>query len=613
MLGILVAGPLALGGVGVVPFLIIQGLTLGVMGLWAVRIWLHPSPRILFPPVCWPVLAFAAYAIGRYYTADIEYVARQELSRILVYTFLFFAVLNNLHRRESVQVITFTLLGLGMLIAGLAIYQFISGSDRVWHLFKLYKGRGTGTYMNPNHLGGFLELLLPLALSTALLARFKPLTRILVGYTGLVILAGLGVTLSRGAWAAAFFGLLLLCGALMFYRQYRLPVIILLVAVCGASAIFVQTSPLTKLRLKQIFTSKGGVDDNMRLSLWKPAFQIWQQNPWWGAGPAHFDYRFRAFRPINVQKRPDRAHNDYVNTLADWGIVGFGLLASIWGTLCFTLYRTWPYVRGASTELGDQKGSTKFSFVLGAGIGLASLMLHSWVDFNWHIPANAIIAVTFMAVLTSFTRFATEGYWFRAGVGLRCLVTLVLVSGLVWLGGRGVRMARSQVWLEKASQAPLYSTEHVGLLKKAYEIDPRNFETTYAIGEALRTQSSEGGRNYRELAKQAIEFFQIGINFNPWDGYQQLRAGFCLDWLDRRSEADAYFARAEALDPNGAFMMAQIGIRYVQLGEYAAARPWLERSTRLEWEGNPLPHNYLKICEARLAEAATNSVSRVRP
>ncbi len=613
MLGVLVVGPLALGGVGVVPFLVIQGLTLGVMGLWAVRIWLHPSPRILFPPVCWPVLAFAAYAIGRYYTADIEYVARQELSRILVYTFLFFAVLNNLHRRESVQVITFTLLGLGMLIAGFAIYQFISGSDRVWHLFKLYKGRGTGTYMNPNHLGGFLELLLPLALSTALLARFKPLTRILVGYAGLVILAGLGVTLSRGAWAAAFFGLLLLCGALMFYRQYRLPVILLLVAVCGASAIFVQTSPLTKLRLKQIFTSKGGVDDNMRLSLWKPAFQIWQQNPWWGAGPAHFDYRFRAFRPINVQKRPDRAHNDYVNTLADWGIVGFGLLASIWGTLCFTLYRTWPYVRGASTELGDQKGSTKFSFVLGAGIGLASMLLHSWVDFNWHIPANAIIAVTFMAVLTSFTRFATEGYWFRAGVGLRCLVTLVLVSGLVWLGGQGVRMARSQVWLEKASLAPLYSIEQVGLLKKAYEIDPRNFETTYAIGEALRTQSSEGGRNYRELAKQALEFFQIGINFNPWDGYQQLRAGFCLDWLDRRSEADAYFGRAEALDPNGAFMMAQIGIRYVQLGEYAAARPWLERSTRLEWEGNPLPHNYLKICETRLAEAATNSVSPVRP
>ena len=310
MLGVLVVGPLALGGVGVVPFLVIQGLTLGVMGLRAVRIWLHPSPRILFPPVCWPVLAFAAYAICRYYTADIEYVARQELSRILVYTFLFFAVLNNLHRRESVQVITFTLLGLGMLIAGFAIYQFISGSDRVWHLFKLYKGRGTGTYMNPNHLGGFLELLLPLALATALLARFKPLTRILVGYAGLVILAGLGVTLSRGAWAAAFFGLLLLCGALMFYRQYRLPVILLLVAVCGASAIFVQTSPLTKLRLKQIFTSKGGVDDNMRLSLWKPAFQIWQQNPWWGAGPAHFDYRFRAFRPINVQTRPDRAHND---------------------------------------------------------------------------------------------------------------------------------------------------------------------------------------------------------------------------------------------------------------------------------------------------------------
>jgi len=608
VLAILVAGPLAFGGVGTVPFLIIQGLTLGVMALWGLRLWIHPSPRLLFPPICWAVLAFAAYAIGRYCTADIEYVARQELAKVLVYTFLFFAVLNNLHRRESVQIVTFTLLGLGMVIAGYAVYQFLSGSDRVWHLFKPYKNRGTGTYVNPNHLGGFLEMLLPLALTTALLARFKPLTRILAGYAGLVIFSGLGVTVSRGAWVATAFGLLLLCFALMFYRQYRLPVILVVTIAFSGAALFVYESPATQLRLRQITSSHtGNVDDDMRFSLWQPAVQVWRENPWWGAGPAHYDYRFRTYRPILVQRRPDRVHNDYLNTLADWGLVGFGLVTTAWGLLAFTLYRSWPYVRGSSTQLGDKKSSTKFSFVLGASIGLTSLLLHSFIDFNWHIPANAVLAVTLMALLSAFTRFATESYWVRVGWVLRILGSVVLVAGAVWLGAEGWRKYRENGWLRQAERASLYSPEQVALLKNAYAVEPRNFETTYAIGEGLRMQSAEGGRNYRELAQEALGFFHLGIRLNPWDGYQYLRYGACLDWLDRRAEADPYFLRAEELDPNGNYTMAQIGIRYVQLGEYAAARPWLERALRLDH--NALAINYLKICEARLLEAATNGVA----
>ena len=101
VLAILVLGPLATGAVRPLEFLIIQGLTLGVLVLWGARLWLSPRPQLLWPPICWAVAAFTILAIGRYLTADIEYVARQELIHILVYAFLFFAVLNNLYRQES--------------------------------------------------------------------------------------------------------------------------------------------------------------------------------------------------------------------------------------------------------------------------------------------------------------------------------------------------------------------------------------------------------------------------------------------------------------------------------------------------------------------------------
>jgi len=161
MLAVLVFGPLAMGAVRTPEFVSIQGLVLGAAALWLVRLWLNPRPQLFWPPIGWAVLAFAAYAVVRYLSADIEYLARQELRRVLTYTLIFFVVINNLHRQGSVRIIAFTLIFLGMAVSFYAFYQFLTGSDRVWIFVNPYKHRASGTYINPNHLAGFLEMLLP--------------------------------------------------------------------------------------------------------------------------------------------------------------------------------------------------------------------------------------------------------------------------------------------------------------------------------------------------------------------------------------------------------------------------------------------------------------------
>ena len=86
-----------------------------------------------------------------------------------------------------------------------------------------------------------------------------------------------------------------------------------------------------------------------------------------------------------------------------------------------------------------------------------------------------------------------------------------------------------------------------------------------------------------------------------------------MDWLGQFEESEKYFARAEELDPKGYYMMEYIGLHWVELGNYAAARPWFERSIRLDWH-NPMGHNYLQICNLRLREAATNDLRlRLQP
>ena len=85
-------------------------------------------------------------------------------------------------------------------------------------------------------------------------------------------------------------------------------------------------------------------------------------------------------------------------------------------------------------------------------------------------------------------------------------------------------------------------------------------------------------------------------------------AGAWTGWGGLTSRRPTFSGRTE-LDPNSYFMAAHIGLHYVQLGDFAAARSWFERSLRLEGNDNPIARNYLQIVNNRMLEAATNEIS----
>ena len=607
VLAILIFGPLATGAVRPLDFLVIQGLTLGVLLLWGARLWLNPKPKLLWPPVCWAVIAFTLYAIGRYLTADIEYVARQEMIRVLVYAFLFFAILNNLHRQESVQIIVLTLVFLAMTIAGYAIFQFFTGSNKVWNFVSPYGHRGTGTFISPNNCAGFLEMILPLGLAWVLVSRAKPTLKVFIGYATLVTLCGIAVTVSRGGGISTALSLIVFFALLLLHRTYRLPSLVVLVVVIGGGLFFLPRSYYFKARLNEM-NKDDKLNSNSRFELWWPAVEMWREQPWWGVGPAHYDYRFRTWRPATVQKQPERAHNDYLNTLADWGIVGVALVASAWALLGAGVVKTWKCVSGGSSDLGG-RNSNKFALVLGAALGLLAILIHSVVDFNMHIPANAILTITLMALLSGSLRFASEQYWFSARTLSKILATVFLAVGVGYLGWQGVRRAQEFHWRERAQLEPDTSAARIAALEKAQAIEPVNPATAYELGEAFRLQSWEGNEDYEELAKQAMKWFARSAKLNPYDGYNYLRTGMCLDWIHQTEPAGSFFERAAALDPNGYFTTAYVGWHYVQLKDYAAAKIWFDRSLHENWENNVIAEAYLNICDHKLREAAASTNS----
>ena len=80
------------------------------------------------------------------------------------------------------------------------------------------------------------------------------------------------------------------------------------------------------------------------------------------------------------------AHNDYLEFASDLGLVAFSLLG-----FC-VLVSLWQSIRA---QLG-RRDRLMQGMGFAASMAIVALLIHSTVDFNLHIPANA---ATFMVIL----------------------------------------------------------------------------------------------------------------------------------------------------------------------------------------------------------------------
>jgi tetratricopeptide (TPR) repeat protein len=278
------------------------------------------------------------------------------------------------------------------------------------------------------------------------------------------------------------------------------------------------------------------------------------------------------------------------------------LVASAWVLLYLGVIRTWRFVRGTVADLGGNQ-SNKFAFVLAASVGLFAILLHSVVDFNLHIPANAILAVTLMALLSSHLRFTSEKYWVTARVALRSALTLIVAVAVCVLAAQGWRQGHEFVYLHRAAETPDGSPNQIKFLEQAFAVEPKNPRTAYRIAEGYRGWSFDGDWNSDDMAHKAMAWYQRGMKLHPYLADNWLGYGICLDWLGHPDQSAPYFQKADDLDPNGAYVAGYIGWHYFQTGDYFASRAWCERSRQLNGNDNPMPFAYARLAERRLNDA----------
>ena len=165
----LLAAPLALGAV--VPWAW-AGLTLlaaALLILWGVDQIKHRQVRIVWSPLCWPVVLFVLLAAVQFYAGlALDRMAAREAFIKLTTDFLLFFLAAQLFAnapksvwRGWVAAITVFAFALSLL----AILQELSGGDRIYWVLETSTGHSFGPYVNRNHYAGLMEILIPIGVA----------------------------------------------------------------------------------------------------------------------------------------------------------------------------------------------------------------------------------------------------------------------------------------------------------------------------------------------------------------------------------------------------------------------------------------------------------------
>jgi O-antigen ligase len=287
----------------------------------------------------------------------------------------------------------------------------IAAAEGLLGIFQTYatngEGLARGTYANRDHYAGLLELVLPFALiyPIAILNRNRTLHEsparpaikaCCVLGLGTVILIAVILSESRMAFLASLVSLFVGAAFLIGVRVFRveesgkvslwrkwLPICLVGVVLC-LGFIFLPTDALIS-RFADLANTEH-VSADMRAQIWRESMGLVKAFPVFGCGLGGYESAFLRFKTVAPMNTVDFAHNDYLQVLAEMGVVGFvvGIL------LLLTVLRS--AVRGA---LYAQSVDDRMMSVASIA-SLTAILLHSIVDFNMYVPVNAL-AVAWIA------------------------------------------------------------------------------------------------------------------------------------------------------------------------------------------------------------------------
>ncbi len=327
-------------------------------------------------------------------------------------------------RFQQMQRVVVVLVCMGVFEALYGLYELSTSQPRILFYKKLYMlDSVTGTFVNRNHLAGYLEMIIPLALGL-LVARIGFFSMRVKGSPGAVreVLAHL----SRKSFALNLLlvGAVVAMAAAVVKSQSRAGVFLLILTfLLFLEMVLFHLSFAEEGRhlarnlinaaflLVVVFSLAVGMtavmnrflaDDTLfqggRTIFWRNVVPMVRDFPLFGSGLGTFVSVYPSYDTAGLDMVLDHAHNDYLELLSETGVLGFLLLAGgiVW--MMVQIFRKWKARRNLEIK----------GLAMGGFISCVIILIHSLTDFNLHIPANALVFAAVLALTTAIVHLRSS-------------------------------------------------------------------------------------------------------------------------------------------------------------------------------------------------------------
>ena len=266
-----------------------------------------------------------------------------------------------------------------------------------------FRNTATGTYINRNHLAGYLEMTIASGIGL-LLARtvdykgslrqrlrafLKAITSNKIILRLLLVIMVIAMVMTRSRMGnTAFFLSMSITGilALLLIKQKTVTTTILLTSLLVIDVLIVGTFFGMEKLVERLETTNSQAESRDEVTM--STLSKIADTPLKGIGAGAFTYSFPTFKheDVTTTKIYNNTHNDYAQFAVEYGLPVFMML------LATVLISLWWSVSAMSKRRNHFHQGVGF----GASMALIAIGIHSFVDFNLQIPANAF---TFMLIL----------------------------------------------------------------------------------------------------------------------------------------------------------------------------------------------------------------------
>ena len=366
---------------------------------------------------------------------------------------------------------------------------------------------------------------------------------------------------------------------------------------------------------------KGQSSIEWRWSVWLNSMAMIKDNPLIGVGAGNYKIEYPLYNhkvlkdtKFNLENQLDRAHNDYIQAAAEFGITGF--VIALWAVVCF-YYILFCLFKGDLSDLSGKK-LLLAAALMSAGTGMLFNAGFSF-PFQRAIPPFIVMLIFAIACVMHAQKIKTS-HTSIIDTRLLYAVTFVFTLLFFYIGhyhytmikadkyfGRTIRCYNNGNWkqlLHEADKALSYNagrkrvlfykgfaSNELGQIKKSiqYYEELIQYFPNYINGLLnLGIVYGKVGENAK-----AVEIFKKIIVLTPDKGGYYSDTGYYLTKLGKLDQAYTYLKKGAELEKENAIILLNFAATCIQMKKYSEARKVLEKVAELEPDWDQ-PGQYLK-------------------